>query len=147
MSEIYGIGSDIVGVARMVKAVERRGDKLAGRVLAPAEWEVYRPLRTENPRAASSFLAKRFAAKEAAVKAMGTGFRDGITLNSIEVSNNSLGAPQLRFSGMAAEFCRRHGITKALISLADEREYAVAFVTLLCDPKSKPSEAVTRNKV
>jgi holo-[acyl-carrier protein] synthase len=76
-------------------------------------------------------LAKRFAAKEAAAKAMGTGFRDGLSLRHIAVANEASGKPVLCFSGRAAELIERFGIGDAHLSLSDEREFAVAFVTLM----------------
>ena len=125
---IYGIGTDIVRVARMQQNIVRYGEKFAERILTVAERDDYnRELRKAH------FLAKRFAAKEAAAKAMGTGFIDGLALHHIGVSHDAAGKPQLVFSGYAAEFIRAKGITGALVSLADEDDHAVAFVTLSID--------------
>lgn len=123
---IYGIGTDICAVARIQAGLARFGEKFARRILAPAELEGFR--RSGLP---AHYLAKRFAAKEAAVKAMGTGFRDGITLSQIAVNNDPHGRPELVFSGRAAQVCGERGIGEAHLSLADERDYAIAFVTLL----------------
>ena len=79
------------------------------------------------------FLAKRFAAKEAAAKAMGTGFSGGIALSHIGVSHDSAGKPELVFSGEAGDFIRSKGITSIHVSLADEQDHAVAFVTMAID--------------
>lgn len=125
---IFGIGTDIVRVSRMQKNIERYGDSFAERILAAAEMDEY---RKESRKA--HFLAKRFAAKEAAAKAMGTGFSDGIALSQIGVSHDSAGKPGLVFSGQAADFIRAKGITSAHVSLADEEDHAVAFVTLAVD--------------
>ncbi|MHB8455379.1 MAG: holo-ACP synthase [Acidiferrobacterales bacterium] len=125
---IFGIGTDIVRVSRMQKNIEHYGDKFAERILTAAEMEEYR----KDARKAH-FLAKRFAAKEAAAKAMGTGFSDGVAFGHIGVSHNSAGKPGLEFSGHAAEVIRLRQITAAHISLADEEDHAVAFVTLVCD--------------
>jgi len=122
---IFGIGTDIVRVARMQKNVERYGEKFAERILTGAELEEYR-LETRK----AHFLAKRFAAKEAAAKAMGTGFRDGLMLHHIGVTHDSAGKPQLAFSDQAAEFIAANAITGIHVSLADEEDNAVAFVTL-----------------
>ena len=122
---IFGIGTDIVRVARMQKNVERYGEKFAERILTTAELEEY---RVEGRKA--HFLAKRFAAKEAAAKAMGTGFRDGLMLHHIGVTHDSAGKPQLAFSDQAADFVQENGITGVHVSLADEEDHAVAFVTL-----------------
>jgi holo-[acyl-carrier protein] synthase len=125
---IFGIGTDIVRVARMRKNIERYGEKFAERILTNAELIEYR----DEVRKAH-FLAKRFAAKEAAAKAMGTGFRDGLMLHHIGVTHDIAGKPQLAFTAEAADFVRTHGITSVHVSLADEEDHAVAFVTLAKD--------------
>lgn len=122
---IFGIGTDIVRVARMQKNVERYGEKFAERILTPAELEEFR--RESRP---AHFLAKRFAAKEAAAKAMGTGFRDGLMFHHIGVGHDAAGRPRLEFTHEAAAFVAAHGITNVHVSLADEEDHAVAFVTL-----------------
>jgi len=128
---IYGIGTDIVSIPRIAAALARHGDLFARRILAASEWEEYRALPRRSPRQPVTFLAKRFAAKEAAAKAFGTGFRGGIRLATIAVYHDQRGRPGLIFSAGAAEYCRTHAIERGLLSLADERDYAVAFVTLL----------------
>lgn len=122
---IFGIGTDIVAVARMEQALARHGDKFAERILSPQEFAEFQ----RNPQPAR-FLAKRFAAKEAAAKAMGTGFRDGLSLQHIWVARSPLGQPLLQFEARAAEMCSQYRIDGAHLSLADESEYALAFVTL-----------------
>ena len=122
---IFGIGTDIVRVARMQKNIERYGEKFAERILTPAELEEYR--RESRP---AHFLAKRFAAKEAAAKAMGTGFRDGLMFHHIGVGHDAAGKPKLEFTAEAATFIKANGITNVHVSLADEEDHAVAFVTL-----------------
>ncbi len=123
---IHGIGTDIVEVARMQRNLQRFGERFARRLLTEGEWADFQ----RSPRPAP-FLAKRFAAKEAAAKAMGTGFRDGLSLRHIGVTHDALGRPELAFSGVAAELRQRLNIGLAHLSLADERDYAVAFVTLM----------------
>ncbi len=125
---IFGIGTDIVRVARMHNSLDRYGDQFARRILAEQEWAAFLASKRR-----AHFLAKRFAAKEAAVKAMGTGFRNGITLKQIAVSHEQDGRPLLGFSEQAQEFITRNGIKSAHLSLSDEEEYAVAFVTLQCE--------------
>jgi len=122
---IFGIGTDIVRVTRMQKNIERYGDKFAERILTITELSEY---RKESRQA--HFLAKRFAAKEAAAKAMGTGFRDGLMLHHIGVTHDASGKPQLAFTDQAAEFIQTNRINSVHVSLADEEEHAVAFVTL-----------------
>ena len=122
---IFGIGTDIVRVTRMQKNIERYGEKFAQRILTSAELAEYRKEARQ-----AHFLAKRFAAKEAAAKAMGTGFRDGLMLHHIGVTHDSVGKPQLAFTDQAAEFVQANHITSVHVSLADEEDHAVAFVTL-----------------
>ena len=123
---IFGICTDIVQVKRIADSLERHGDKFAERILSADELKTYH--KAEN---GARYLAKRFAAKEATSKAMGTGFRDGITLKQISVTNDDKGKPVLSFSGLAEEFMEENNIIESHISLADEQEYAVAFVTLV----------------
>ena len=125
---IYGIGTDIVSVARMRKNIEEYGDKFAERILTPHELADY---HKENRK--EHFLAKRFAAKEAAAKAMGIGFASGLMLRHIGVTHDAAGKPQLEFVDYAAEFTAKHGISTAYVSLADEEDHAVAFATLVVD--------------
>ena len=122
---IYGIGTDIVYVARIERALDRYGDRFASRILSPEEMEQYRDVYKK-----AHFLAKRFAAKEAVAKALGLGFRDGLRLTNIIVRNDARGKPVLGFAGYAAELIDRAGITSSQLSLSDEADYAIAFVTL-----------------
>lgn len=121
---IVGLGTDIVEIARLENLIEK-SDRLAKRVLTTAEWEIFIDHKYQV-----RYLAKRFAAKEAAVKALGTGIGNGISWQQIEVMNNSLGQPLLSFSGHFAVLCEQRGINNALLSLSDEQNYAVATVIL-----------------
>lgn len=123
---IHGIGTDIVHVARIETALERHGERFAQRVLAESEWTDFLAV----PRHPAALLAKRFAAKEAWSKALGTGFRDGLSLRDVAVSHDALGKPELQFFGRAAELIARFGIVASHVSLADEADYVVAFVIL-----------------
>lgn len=78
----------------------------------------------------SRYLAKRFAVKEAMVKALGTGIGNGVSWQHIEVKNNELGAPFLHLSGEVKRLCEQRGITRSFVSISDERHYAVATVIL-----------------
>jgi holo-[acyl-carrier protein] synthase len=122
---IFGIGTDIVSVMRIHAALERHGRRFAERILAPSELAGFND--TVKP---AHFLAKRFAAKEAAAKAFGTGFRDGLAMADIAVSHDSLGKPVLAFSGRAKRLCEELGIGEHFLSISDEKEHAIAFVTL-----------------
>jgi holo-[acyl-carrier protein] synthase len=123
---IYGIGTDIVKVARMRDNLERFGERFARRILTDLELEEF--LADKRP---AQFLAKRFAAKEAVVKALGTGFRDGIKLSDIRVTHDDAGKPGLSCSGRTEALMRKLGVAESHLSLADEYEYSVAFVILL----------------
>ena len=122
---IFGIGTDIVRVARMQQDLDRFGERFAERILTEGELKEYR----ENANKAN-FLARRFAAKEAAVKALGTGFSQGVQLHDIEVIHDAQGKPLLEFRGRARDFLLERNVSIAHISLADEQDHAVAFVTL-----------------
>jgi holo-[acyl-carrier protein] synthase len=123
---IFGIGTDIVRVSRIQKSLDRYGERFARRILAGQELDDFQ--RTLHP---ARFLARRFAAKEAVVKAYGTGFTQGITFQDIVVSHDAAGKPLLVLSGRALELQQEMGIGEKFISISDEQEYAVAFVTLM----------------
>lgn len=123
---IFGIGTDIVSVSRMESALARHGDRFAERILSASEFEEYR--QSVKP---AHFLAKRFAAKEAAAKAFGTGFRNGLAMSDFVVAHDEIGKPLLQFAGRAEKFCSEQGVGEAFLSISDEKELAVAFVTLM----------------
>ncbi len=120
---IHGVGTDIVEVERMAERLERMGERWASRILTESELLVYRSIKTK-----AHFLAKRYAAKEAAVKAMGVAFRDGISLRHLDVKNDESGKPYLVFSGRALELKNELKVGDCHLSLSDEKAYAVAFV-------------------
>lgn len=122
---IHGIGTDIVEVARMARALQRHGERFARRVLVSSELEEFQ-LAAHQDR----FLAKRFAAKEAAAKALGTGFSQGLSLHDISVRHDDAGKPMLYFSGRALELLDTLNIGTHFLSLADEQSYAIAYVIL-----------------
>ena len=122
---IFGIGTDIVRVARMQQHLDRYGERFAERILTANELQEF-----HRNTGKANFLARRFAAKEAAVKALGTGFSNGVLLHDIEVAHDAQGKPLLQFHGRARELLQEKSIVVAHISLADEQDHAVAFVTL-----------------
>ena len=124
---IYGIGVDIVEIARIERAYTRWRDRFAQKILGPTEQLGF--TNTNNP---VRFLAMRFAAKEAASKAFGTGFRQGVSPRQIEVQHNAAGKPRLVFLDKVAALAAREGIVASFISMADEREYAIAHAVLEC---------------
>ena len=123
---IYGIGTDLVRVARMQENINRYGDKFARRVLTRHEFDEYRV--HQQP---AHFIARRFAAKEATAKALGIGFSNGLSLRHIGIRHDDLGKPYIEYSGKGKELCRQYGISDSHLSIADESDYAIAFVTLL----------------
>jgi holo-[acyl-carrier protein] synthase len=122
---IYGIGTDIVEVARIEASVSQFGDDFAKRILAESEFASYEK-STIKPR----FLAKRFAAKEAFAKALGTGLRAPATFQNIAVSHDDLGKPILLLAPELQRFLNSKSITKTHISISDEKNLAAAFVVL-----------------
>lgn len=120
---IVGLGIDIVKVERVAAVFQRYGTRFARRVLAPGEFARFGD--SSNP---VRYLALRFAAKEATSKALGTGFRQGVSLRQIEVWHNAAGKPHLQLHGTAAELAALQGVTGMHVSLTDEQEYAAAVV-------------------
>ena len=123
--EIIGSGIDATEIARITDAIERYGDRFVHRVFTDEEVAYCRRRRD----AASSFAA-RFAAKEAAMKALGTGHSCGVFWRGIEVFRRS-GPPQLRFHGGAAQRLSSMGATSSLLTLTHSRDLAIAHVLLI----------------
>lgn len=121
---IIGLGTDIVEIVRIEQQL-LKSSRLAHRVLTENEL-----LQFEKHKFAGRFLAKRFAAKEAAVKALGTGIGNGISFQDVEVVNLESGQPVLRFFGKFAQLCESRGVSASFISISDEQHYAVATVIL-----------------
>lgn len=122
---IFGIGTDILRVDRIASTYERFGEHFVDRLLMPEERALFN--RTRNP---VRFLAMRFAAKEAIVKAMGTGFANGMWLKDSGVMPNRLGRPDIIFSPRGQEKCRELEIGAGYLTLSDEAGLIVAVVVL-----------------
>ena len=122
---IVGTGVDIAEVGRIKAAVERFGERFLRRVFTPAE--VRYCMGKPN---AGERLAARFAAKEAGMKAIGTGLRHGVTWQDVEVLRMPGQRPVLKFSGKAAEFAGRLGCKRTHLSLSHTKEQAIAHVIL-----------------
>jgi holo-[acyl-carrier protein] synthase len=126
---IIGLGNDLVDIRRIAQVLERHGERFLNKVFCPCERDL--AMRRADPAAT---LAKRFAAREAAAKALGTGFRDGVEWRDICVARDDLLRPSLTFSGGAA--ARLAAITpegmtaRAHLSMTDEYPYAQAVVIL-----------------
>jgi holo-[acyl-carrier protein] synthase len=122
---IHGVGTDIVEIDRIRETWDRFGDRFVERLLMPEERELF-----ERARQPVRFLAMRFAGKEAAVKAMGTGFRHGMWIRDVGVLNDERGKPYLIFSERGRETCRRLGIGEGHVSLTDDAGLVVAFAVM-----------------
>ena len=121
---IIGTGVDLIEVERIERALRRHGRRFLDRLFTPAEIEYCEAggaLKCHR-------LAARFAAKEAALKALGTGLRDGLNWTDIEVVRDPLGKPALRLSGKAADLAAQQGIAQVHVSLSHAKDYAVAQV-------------------
>lgn len=115
----------------MAASLQRLGDRFAQRLLAEDEFAQFQNKGEHNK---AAFLAKRFAAKEALVKALGTGFADGITWKQITVTNDAKGAPLLTLTSAAQAYASQLGVTRIHLSLSDEKQHALAFVVLEAIP-------------
>lgn len=121
---IVGIGTDIVEIARVEKAFARQS-RFADRILTDSERD-----HMATHHAPARYLAKRFAAKEAAAKALGTGIADSVTFHDFTITNQTSGQPALSLSGRAAQLARERGVAHCWLTLSDEKAYAIAYVIL-----------------
>ncbi|MCM1511887.1 MAG: holo-ACP synthase [Oxalobacter formigenes] len=124
---IYGIGTDILQIARLKAALERRGDRLAEKILGPDEMVRYRHRKSRVEVRGLRYLATRFAAKEAFSKAIGLGMRMPMTWRAMQTLNAPGGKPVVVTSGRLKEYMDEKRLI-AQVSISDETEYAVAFV-------------------
>ncbi len=122
-SMIVGLGIDIAEMARLAKVYEKFGRRFLEKFLTPTEL-------ASLPAQPLPYIAGRFAAKEAAVKALGTGFSRGVGPRQIETGRNALGEPQLRFLDQALARAQRLGVRHSRLSISHERSVAVAVVIL-----------------
>lgn len=122
---ILGLGTDIAEIERIEKALDRTGESFAQRILCQEEILKFSLLKQKG-----RYLAKRFAAKEAASKALGTGIAKGVTFHDFCVSNDELGKPIISLSGTAQQIAQNLGVNHVHLSISDERHYAVATVIL-----------------
>ncbi|MEJ2045062.1 MAG: holo-ACP synthase [Reinekea sp.] len=121
-----GIGTDIVQIARIKQVYDRQGMRFVRRLLTQEEQKCF-----EARGQSITYLANRFAAKEAISKALGTGIAKGIRFTDMEVLANLDGAPSVTLSGKAEEHLVALGGHQIMVSLSDEKEYAVAFAVVL----------------
>ncbi len=122
---IYGIGSDIVAIERFQRFLDNGNTALIERLFTSAERYL-----CGGRKAAASCLAARFAAKEAFLKSLGTGLREGISWLDMEVTNDALGKPEMVLSGKAAELFQDKELTRIHLSLSHDGGSAIAMVVL-----------------
>jgi holo-[acyl-carrier protein] synthase len=122
---IFGVGTDIVELARVQATYDRFGEHFVRRILMDEELELFR--QTKWP---VRFLAMRFAGKEAATKAMGTGFRHGIWVRDVGITNNDWGRPLIIWSERGRKVCDELGIGEGHVSLTDDAGLIVAFAVV-----------------
>ncbi len=126
---IIGIGTDIQAIARVKEAIERSGEAFLKKVFSGEETAYCRTKRHW-----AQHFAVRFCAKEAFLKALGTGWSQGIRWIEVVVSKNGAGCPQIRLSGRAAELAASRGVDKIWVTLAHSDGYATATVILEAQP-------------
>ena len=122
---ILGTGIDLAEVDRIQAAIERHGDRFLRRIYLPGELAYVAKKANRYER-----YAARFAAKEAGMKAIGTGWRRGVTWHDFEVANLPSGRPTLILHGQAAEFAARLGVKRVSLSLTHTAANGMAFVIL-----------------
>ena len=122
---IFGLGTDVVEIARVQKALERWGERFARKILTGPELSRFRAHRLP-----ANYLAKRFAAKEAFTKALGTGIHAPANWHGVWVLNLPSGKPVLEFSEPLQRLLSQRGVATAHLSLTDERGVAMATVIL-----------------
>ena len=137
---IYGIGIDVLEAKRIHATFQRFGARLVERLLLPEERAQFE--RTQRP---ERFLAMRFAAKEAVVKAMGTGFAHGMWIRDVGICQNAWGKPELVWSARGERMRRRLGIGDGHVTLTDEAGLVVAVAVLL--RRAPAARAAPRRKI
>ena len=136
---IVAIGIDIVEIARMEEVFARRGERFRNRVFTASEIAY-----CESRAARMESYAARFAAKEAAMKALGTGWGDGVGWHDIEVLRSPGGVPSLQFRGRALERLNELGVKHAHLSLTHSRDLAMAQVLLEGKKKKRRGDTITQ---
>jgi holo-[acyl-carrier protein] synthase len=122
---IYGIGTDVVEVKRIRESFLKHGEALAKKILTSQELLTYKKIKSKE-----NFLAKRFAAKEAFAKALGTGMRAPVNFKSIEVIHDALGKPKIKTLPELTLLIKSYDIKHCHLSISDEKNIAVAYVIL-----------------
>jgi holo-[acyl-carrier protein] synthase len=123
---IYGIGTDLIEIERIARAVSRHGQRFIERILGPQELARFEMRRSRSPARGLAFLATRFAAKEAVSKALGLGMRMPMTWRAVEILNAPGGKPVAVVHGALEDFMRQHRL-RLHVSVTDERTMAMAY--------------------
>ena len=126
--KIFGIGTDIVNIKRIEQSLNKNKSTFKNKIFSKKEISY-----CENKKNSSAFYAKRFAAKEAFSKALGTGIRKGVNLKNIEVSNNAYGKPSISLKGNLANYLKKRVKCKKYcihLSLSDDKPWAQATVII-----------------
>lgn len=122
--QVIAIGTDIIECSRIAGMMEKHGETFLERVFTAGEIAYSR-----DKKMAYQHFAGRWAAKEAVLKTLGTGWAQGVEWTDVEVVRSPAGVPSIRLYGRAAEFAQQLGISEVLISISHTKEYAVAFAT------------------
>lgn len=122
---IFGTGIDIVDISRFERFLREGNDAIFRRLFTGGEIAY-----CSSRRRSAQHYALRFAAKEAFLKALGTGLRDGLSWHDMEVVNDPLGKPELALSGRAGELSARNGLKRSFLSLSHDGNFAIASVIL-----------------
>lgn len=123
---IYGVGTDIVELSRIEAILARFGEHFVDRLLMDEERVLF-----EQSKQPERFLAMRFAAKEATVKAMGTGFAHGVWIRDVGIVNNEWGRPLIIWSARGQRVCESLGIGEGHVSLTDDAGLVMAFAVVM----------------
>lgn len=126
-ARIYGIGTDICDIRRIRASLERHGERLAGKILSPAELQVWRQRSQRWPERGVRYVATRFSAKEAFSKAIGLGMRMPMSWRLCEIAKAPSGQPFIVLHGGLKHWFEARGLS-AHVSVSDETDYATSFV-------------------
>ena len=138
---IFGIGVDVLEGARVKKLFDKYGDHFVSRLLMPGE-----RAQLDKTKRKERFLAMRFAAKEAIVKAMGTGFAHGIWIRDVGVVQNNWGRPEVVYSARGEQVRKKLGIGNGHVTLTDEAGLIVAVAVLETAARSRPGRGLAKVK-
>ena len=125
---MIGLGADILDIRRIEKTISRFGNKFKKRIFTNNEIK-----KCESRRLSLECFARRFAAKEAAAKALGTGFRKGLNFNDISITNDKHGKPSIKLNNKIQNIIKKKFKTKKVnvfLSISDEKKHSIAFVVL-----------------